>query len=151
MQIRVDDLTSPDVIALLQTHLEDMAKHSPPESVHALDLTELKQPSVTFWAAWENDELLGCGALQALDNKHGEIKSMRTAQAHLGRGVATALLAHMINFAKTQQLERLSLETGSGKEFSAAHALYTKFGFQHCEPFANYSLDPYSIFMTLKL
>jgi len=151
MDILADKLEHPAVIALLQEHLDDMAKHSPPESVHALDLSGLKKASVTFLSAWDGDTLLGCGALQELDAAHGEIKSMRTAKAHLGCGVASTLLSHIIDSAKQRGLERLSLETGSGPEFEAAHQLYSKFGFTECQPFGGYTLDPYSRFMTLQL
>ncbi len=151
MQIVVDDLTRPEVIALLDEHLEGMHDHSPPESVHALDPEGLQAPEVTFWTAWEGDDLLGCAALKQLDAGHGEIKSMRTTRAHLGRGVATALLRHLMNEARCRSYSRLSLETGSGAAFEPAHALYLKFGFQFCGPFADYVDDPFSRFMTLEL
>ncbi len=151
MKIIIDKLENPIVINLLEEHLADIAKHSPPESVHALNLTELKASDVTFWSVWEKSELLGCGALKELNSKHAEIKSMRTANAHLGRGVAAALLAHIIKEATRHNYQRLSLETGSTAEFKPAHALYEKFGFCECEPFSDYVEDPYSKFMTLSL
>jgi putative acetyltransferase len=151
MRIIEDDLTSAEVAALLDEHLDGMHEHSPPESVHALDLQGLKAPHVTFWTAWEGDELLGCGALKELDESHGEIKSMRTAQAHLGKGVASAILEHLVVEANRRCYARLSLETGSGAAFEASHALYLKFGFEFCGPFDNYVEDPFSRFMTREL
>ncbi len=148
MEIRVDDLRGEAIAGLLREHLEGVAKHSPPESIHALDLEALRTPSITFWCAWEDGELLGCGALKELDVAHGEIKSMRTAEAHLRRGVASRLLQHIIEEAKQRGYRRLSLETGSMEAFEPAHKLYTRFGFQPCPPFADYREDPYSRFMT---
>ncbi len=151
MQIRVDDLTGAKIQQLLQQHLQGMAEHSPPESIHALDLEALRQSAITFWTAWDGDELLGCGALKELDPGHAEIKSMRTASAHLRRGVARAMLAHIIEEAKQCGYRRLSLETGSAEAFAPAHRLYASYGFQFCGPFADYRLDPYSVFMTRQL
>ena len=151
MKIIQDDLASPEVAALLNEHLDDMALHSPPESIHALDLDALRQPNITFWTAWDGSELLGCGALQQLDEVHGEIKSMRTARAHLRRGVGSAILAHIIDAARSRSFERLSLETGSGPAFEPAHLMYQKFGFEFCGPFGAYKPDPFSRFMTLQL
>jgi putative acetyltransferase len=148
MDIRLDDLTSAQITELLREHLQGMARHSPPESVHALDLDGLRQPDVSFWSAWEGDELLGCGALKQLDGEHGEIKSMRTSSAHLRKGVAARLLQHIIDEAGRRSYRRLSLETGSAQAFAPARRLYARFGFQPCAPFADYVDDPYSVFMT---
>ena len=112
MDIRVDDLNGPEIAQLLQEHLQSMALHSPPESVHALDLQALRQPEITFWSAWQDGALAGCGALKELDPLHGEIKSMRTATLHLRKGVAVQLLAHIIKEAERRLYRRLSLETG---------------------------------------
>jgi len=146
--IRVDDLRGPQVQQLLQQHLHDMTRYSPPESIHALDLDELRRPEVTFWTAWHADELLGCGALKELEPRHGEVKSMRTAHAHLRKGVARKMLTHIIAVARRRGYARLSLETGANAAFTPARALYTSFGFTYCEPFAQYVPDPYSVFMT---
>jgi len=151
MRIIADDLTGADVVALLDEHLQCMIRHSPAESVHALDLPALRAPDITFWTARQGTKLLGCAALKELDARHGEIKSMRTARAHLGKGVATALLAHLIKESIRRSYLRLSLETGSGSAFEPAHALYRKFGFVYCGPFGEYREDPFSRFMTLKL
>lgn len=151
MQIVEDDLTGDAVAALLNEHLTGMRQHSPPESVHALDLAGLRSPGITFWTAWDGEQLLGCGALKELDEQHGEIKSMRTAQAHVGKGVASAILSKLIQEAIRRSYRRLSLETGSGPAFDAAHRLYLKFGFAYCGPFGNYREDPFSRFMTLEI
>ena len=113
MNIEVDDLSGSAIRELLQAHLQSALLDSPPESVHALDVEGLRKPEVTFWAAWENDELLGCGALKELDSQHGEIKSMRTASGRLRKGVARSLLIHIIDEARRRGYSRLSLETGS--------------------------------------
>ncbi|MFC5450073.1 GNAT family N-acetyltransferase [Paenibacillus aestuarii] len=151
MDIKQDDLTGSQIAALIAEHLHGMTLHSPPESIHALNLEGLKQPDVTFWSAWEEEELLGCGALKQLDEQHGELKSMRTATAHLRKGVARRVLEHIITEAKQRGYKRLSLETGSMEAFSPARTLYASVGFQDCGPFADYEEDPYSIFMTMEL
>ena len=151
MNIIIDDVTHPAVLALLEEHLADMHAFSPPESVHALDHDELRRSDVTFWTAWEGDELLGCGALKELDATHGEIKSMRTSRRQLRRGVGAAILEHIIAVARERGYARLSLETGSGGPFEAALCFYEKHGFSYCEPFADYILDPFSRFMTRAL
>ena len=151
MGIRVDDLSSPEIIQLLQEHLQSAALHSPPESVHALDVEALRKPDITFWSAWEGLELMGCGAIKELDPRHGEIKSMRTASAHLRKSVAARLLQHILEEAKRRSYERLSLETGSMEAFAPARRLYASFGFKPCGPFADYIEDPYSVFMTREL
>lgn len=148
MKILVDDLNSPAVIALLQEHLHAMTLHSPPESIHALDVSALKKPGITFWAVWQDDELMGCGALKQLDRQHGEIKSMRTSSKHLRKGVAARLMQHILDEAGKRKYRRLSLETGSMEAFAPARKLYANFGFAYCEPFADYVEDPNSVFMT---
>jgi putative acetyltransferase len=157
MHIRIDDLEGPEIRALLEEHLRHMHSLSPPESVHALDLGALKQPEVTFWTVWsapEGGELMGCGALKQIGPTHGEVKSMRTPAAWRGRGVARAMLAHLIEHARARGLERLSLETGSEPGFAPARALYEAFGFTYCPAFEGYedvADDPNSVFMTLEL
>ena len=151
MSITEGGLDDPDVLALLREHLQGMADHSPPESIHALDVGGLKAPGITFWTMRDGSEVLGCIALKQLDERHGEIKSMRTASAHLRKGVGAALLEHLVAEARRRGYERLSLETGSGPGFEAAHALYRKFGFVECGPFADYREDPFSRFMTIVL
>ena len=151
MDIRIDDLRGPQIIRLLNEHLHSMTLHSPPESVHALDLAALRQPDISFWSVWQEAELMGCGAIRELDPQHGEIKSMRTASAHLRQGVAAALMRHILAEASRRRYRRLSLETGSAPAFAAARSLYASFGFQYCEPFGDYVPDPHSVFMTRTL
>jgi putative acetyltransferase len=151
IRIVAGDLDSGPVIALLGQHLQGMAEHSPPQSIHALGLQDLKSRDITFWTAWIGEELCGCCALKELDAKHGEIKSMRTTEAHLRKGVAAAMLEHIVTEAKQRSYERLSLETGSGPGFDAALTFYEKAGFAYCGPFADYNEDPFSRFMTLDL
>jgi putative acetyltransferase len=151
MLIRVDDLRGPEIAAMLEEHLDDMRAASPPESTHALDLDGLRRPDITFWTAWDGNVLVGCGALKELDPAHGEIKSMRTAATHRGRGVASATLTRILEEAAGRGYRRLSLETGSGEFFAPARTLYAKFGFVPCPPFADYWDDPNSCFLTREL
>ena len=151
MEIKLDDLTGTKIAALLREHLANMAENSPPESIHALPLEELRRPDITFWSVWSGAELLGCGALKELSPQHGEIKSMRTASPHRRKGVAAALVEHILREARRRNYERVSLETGSMEAFAPAHRLYRKFGFRDCPPFADYVEDPNSIFMTIEL
>lgn len=148
MQIRVDDLAGPEIRVLLAEHLRSMHQISPPESVHALDVNGLLQPDVTFWSAWSSGELLGCGALKELNPTHGEIKSMRTVFAHRRKGVGRTMLQYIIAEAHRRSYSRLSLETGSMQAFEPARRLYESFGFTYCSPFAGYSEDPNSVFLT---
>jgi putative acetyltransferase len=151
MEIRIDDLQGAAIAALLQVHLDAMHQHSPPESVHALDLDALRHPSITFWTAWEGDALMGCGALKTHSATHAELKSMRTATGHERKGVARALLRHMEARARAKGVLRVSLETGTNAPFFPAHRLYEGEGFVECGPFADYQLDPWSRFMTKAL
>ncbi len=151
MQIRIDDLSGPEIRGLLKEHLASMRRISPPESVHALPIEGLRRPEVTFWSAWENGELLGCGALKELGAQQGEIKSMRTVSGHLRKGVAKAMLDYIIGEAARRGYSRLSLETGSMAAFEPARQLYARAGFEFCGPFADYTDDPNSVFMTKEL
>jgi putative acetyltransferase len=152
LDIREDDLTGSAIAALLNEHLADMHAITPEESVHAMDLDALREdPNITFFSLWDDDALLGCGALKQLDGNCGEIKSMRTAGTHRRRGVAARLLEHIIRIAADRGLTMLYLETGSMAEFSAARGLYERYGFEYCPPFADYREDPNSVFMCRKL
>jgi putative acetyltransferase len=151
MKIEVDDLSRPAVHALLNEHLQSMYELSPPESVHALDLENLRMPEVTFWTAWEGPVLVGCGGLKELDRRHGEVKSMRTPNSRRRKGVGRTMLSHIIQVARSRSYERLSLETGSMDAFNPAQKLYESFGFTYCGPFGEYVEDPNSLFMTIRL
>jgi putative acetyltransferase len=165
--IRVDRaLTHPQVIALLEEHLAGMRAASPPECVFALDLNGLRRPEITFLTAWrlpadgsahEEGELVAMGALKELTSTnattggHGELKSMRTSARHLRQGAAQAILTELLNLASERGYARVSLETGSTQPFEPAMAMYRRFGFVDCGPFADYREDPFSRFMTSSL
>ncbi len=151
MHITPDNLTGPEIRDLLETHFAGMLANSPKDSCHFLDFEGLKGPGITFWSVWDAGSLMGCGALKEIDPTHGEVKSMRTHEAHLRKGAAAAMLEHIIATARERGYQRLSLETGSGESFDAAHALYLRHGFAYCGPFADYTDDPFSQFMTLSL
>jgi putative acetyltransferase len=151
MEIRCGSLDDPRVLALLAIHLRSARAETAPGSAHALDLDGLKGPNVDFWTIWEGDELLGMGALKYLGPGHYEVKSMHTLHTLRGRGIGSAMLRHLIAAARERGATRLSLETGSWDYFRPAMAFYRKHGFVACEPFADYVLDPNSVFMTLKL
>ena len=151
MTIQPDDPGAPDVRALLTEHLATMHAVTPRESVHALDVTHLRQPDITFWTAREAGVLLGCGALRVLTPEAGEVKSMRSVEAHRGRGVGRALLARIVDEARARGMVRLSLETGAMAYFDPARRLYRAAGFAPCPPFGDYTDDPNSVWMTLDL
>ena len=151
MKIEIDDLTRPAIHALLNEHLRSMHALSPPESVHALDLESLRRPEITFWTAWAGPMLLGCGALLELSRTHGEVKSMRTPEAHRRSGAGRALLMQIVATARAKGYDRLSLETGSMPAFVPARRLYASAGFTETGPFGAYIEDPNSVFMTLAL
>ena len=140
------DLDDPRVRALLAHHVS--SSRATGGCDHSLEVDELKAPGIQLWAAWDDDRLLGVGALQRLAPDHGEIKSMHTANRCRRRGVGSALLLHIIAAARAAGMRRLSLETGSADYFVAARALYQKHGFVVCEPFGEYALDPSSVYMT---
>jgi putative acetyltransferase len=148
MKIVVDDLSGPEIRALLREHVDEMRSISPPGSVHALDLAGLLKPEITFWSVHDTDGLVGCGALKELDPSTAELKSMRTARNATRRGVASTLLTHIIGESRRRRYDRLYLETGAEDFFAPARALYTRFGFEPCEPFAGYTHDPNSVYLT---
>jgi putative acetyltransferase len=151
VEIRVDDLSGPEIAEFLEDHIRDMRSVSPPESKHALDLEGLRKPDITFWTVWEHHQLVGCGAIKELDSTHGEIKSMRTRSSHRGKGVGSFVLQHILRVAKERGYRRVSLETGSMPFFEPARRLYRSHGFRDCAPFANYKEDPNSVFLTKDL
>ena len=151
MHIERDDLSRPAVLALLSEHLSNMYELSPPESVHALDVSKLQGQDITFWTAWDEGVLLACGALKELSPTHGEVKSMRTPNALRRRGAGRAILTHIIRAARERGYERLSLETGAAEAFIPAQRLYESAGFIYCGPFEGYRADPNSVFMTMEI
>jgi len=149
--VAIDDPRAADVRELLGHHLTFAHRHTPPENVHALDLTGLLDPSVTFFSYRVSGTLLGVGALKELDERHGEVKSMHTAQEARGRGIGRALLAHLLAVARERGYLRISLETGTMPAFAAARALYASAGFTPCGPFGDYTTSPSNTWMTLAL
>ena len=151
MKLVLGDIDHPQVLALLQAHLDGMHATSPPEHVHALDVSGLKHPSMSFWSARNGGDILGCGALKELSKTQGEIKSMRTHSGHLRKGVAAYILEHILKDAKARGYSKLSLETGRGRGFDPALKLYLKYGFQYGEAFGNYEANEFSQFLHLNL
>ena len=145
------DFSDPRVIALLEIHLTSAQAETAPGSAHALNLSELQSPDISFWTIWDDETLLAIGALKRLSVHHGEVKSMHTAEAMRGRGVGSAMLRHIIAAARASRMARLSLETGSWDYFQPARTLYRRHGFAECSSFGDYSPDPNSSFMSLDL
>lgn len=151
MRIIEDDLTGEAIQELLRIHAEGMLISSPEGACHFFDLAGLQAPEVTVWSIWDGDALAGCGAIREIDSGHGEVKSMRTAEAHLGKGVGRQMLQHIIDTGRSRGYERISLETGSTPQFDAAIHLYERFGFEPCGPFDTYEPNDFSRFLTLTL
>jgi putative acetyltransferase len=145
------DLDDPRVRALLEHHVKSARAATAPGSDHALDVEGLRVPDITFWAAWDDDALVGVGALKRLSDDHGEIKSMHTVRDRRRRGVGSAMLLHIIDAARAMGMSRLSLETGSWEYFVPARELYKRHGFVECSPFGEYVPDPNSVFMCREL
>ena len=151
LRIELDDLSRPQVLALLQEHLRNMYELSPPDKVFAFDASKLRAPDVTFWTAWRGELLLGCAALKELSSTDGEIKSMRTPAALRRTGAGRALLNHIIDVARSRGYRDLYLETGSHPAFLPAQTLYGSAGFKRCGPFGPYRENGNSVFMSLSL
>ena len=151
MRLEIDDLSRPQVLALLEEHLRNMYELSPPEKVFAFDAGKLKAPELTFWTIWDNEDLLGCAALKELSPSQGEIKSMRTPKAMRRRGAGRALLAHIVEVSRGRNYEALFLETGCHPDFEAAQELYRSAGFVPCGPFGSYRENSNSVFMSMRL
>jgi putative acetyltransferase len=149
--IRIDNLEDGQVIKLLDEHHREMHRYSPSGSIHALDSSGVRDPSLTFWSARDGGNLAACGALKELSPGHGEIKSMRTADGYQRRGLAARILKRILEEARRRRYARLSLETGTNEAFFPAVTLYQKYGFRECGPFGNYGPDPYSRFFTLPI
>ncbi len=151
MKIQRGGLDNLQVQELLETHLSQARSETAPGSDHALDLQGLKSPEVEFWSMWANDEPVAIGAIRKISADHYEVKSMHTISSKRRSGIGSEMLLHLIRVARTRGVKRLSLETGSWEYFRPARALYSKFGFIESQPFADYVLDPNSVFMTLDL
>lgn len=149
MKIQVDTIDKKDIQELLQSHLDSMMEISPSESVHALNIDAFKNSEITLWSLRENGELLGCVALKELDSNHAELKSMKTHLKHLRKGVAGKLLNHVMTEAQNRGYKKISLETGNRKAFEPAQNLYKKHGFEFCKPFADYTDEINSVYMSI--
>ena len=151
MNITEGGLDDPRVQALLAHHFHTARAETAPGSAHALDLSGLKSPDIRFWSVWDDDQVIGVGALKRLSETDGEVKSMHTAQSSRRKGVGSAMLRHIVAAARQMGLSRVSLETGSWPYFEPARELYRRHGFVDCPPFGDYVVDPNSVFMTLAL
>ena len=140
-----------EVNELLKKHFVELRSVSPEGSAHVLDIQGLKDPSIKFWSLWEDDKLIGCGALKFLERNHGEFKSIRVANEFRKKGVGSRIINHLIEEAKKLKITKLSIETGAGEFFLPARNLFSKFGFKKCPPFAHYKEDPNSCYYTLDL
>lgn len=151
VEVRIDDLSSAEVQALVAEHLAGMRGNSPPGSVFALAIEGLRMPEITFWSAWKGLDLCGCGALRHLDSSSGELKSMRTRPAFLRQGVGQAVLNCILQTATARGYRSVHLETGTGPAFEAAHALYLRNGFAWSGPFGDYEASDFNVFMVKRL
>ena len=141
----------PEVNELLRKHFIELRSVSPEGSAHVLDISGLKDPTIRFWSLWEENELVGCGALKFLDKEHGEFKSIRVADKFRGRAIGEKIISHLIDQAKKIGIKKLSIETGAGDFFISARKLFQKFGFKSCKPFAHYKEDPNSCYFDLEI
>tara|TARA_B100000700_G_scaffold316842_1_gene407106 strand:+ start:13 stop:468 length:456 start_codon:yes stop_codon:yes gene_type:complete len=146
-----NNFDNPEVNELLTKHFIELRSVSPEGSTHVLDIPGLKDKSIKFWSLWNNDELIGCGALKFLTNEHGEFKSIRIASKFRGKGYGAKIIEHLILEAKNLNVKKISVETGAGIFFSPARKLFSKFGFKKCEPFAHYKDDPNSCYFSLEI
>ena len=145
------NFNKPEVNKLLISHFIELSSVSPVNKGHVLDIPGLKNPSIKFWSLWENDQLIGCGALKFLDKEHGELKSIRVADSFRRKGNGFKVINHLINEAKELNIKKISLETGTGNFFTPARKLFDKCGFKVCKPFAHYKKDPNACYMSLLL
>ena len=145
------NFNKPEVNKLLISHFIELSSVSPVNKGHVLDIPGLKNPSIKFWSLWENDQLIGCGALKFLDKEHGELKSIRVADSFRRKGNGYKVINHLISEAKKLSIKKISLETGTGDFFTPARKLFDKCGFKVCEPFAHYKKDPDACYMSLLL
>ena len=142
---------NPEVDELLRKHFIELRSVSPAGSTHVLDIDGLKNPSIKFWSLWENEKLMGCGALKFLNESHGEFKSIRVADQYRGKGYGKKIISHLIAEAKELKIKKISIETGSGEFFKSARRLFKNFGFEKCEPFSHYKTDANSCYMSLEI
>ena len=146
-----NNFDDPQVNELLTKHFIELRSVSPEGSSHVLDIPGLKDPSIKFWSLWENNKLVGCGALKFLEKNHGEFKSIRVADEFKKKGIGERIIKHLIDEAIKLKISKLSIETGAGEFFLPARKLFVKFGFKSCPPFAHYKEDPNSCYYTLNI
>ena len=144
----VGNFDNPEVNKLLTDHFVELRAASPEGSAHVLDIPGLKVPSIRFWSLWENEKLLGCGALKFLSKDHGEFKSIRIHDYFRNKGNGIKVINHLMNEAKKLKIKRLSIETGAGNFFEPARKLFKKCNFEPCKPFAHYKEDVNSMYFT---
>ncbi len=137
-----------EVNQLLKKHFKELRAASPEGSAHVLDIPGLMIPSIKFWSLWEESQLMGCGALKFLEKNHGEFKSIRIHDDFRGKGYGEKIINHLINEAKKLNINRISIETGSGNFFAPARKLFENCGFKPCPPFAHYKEDVNSLYLT---
>tara|TARA_Y100000022_G_scaffold194112_1_gene198077 strand:+ start:406 stop:873 length:468 start_codon:yes stop_codon:yes gene_type:complete len=137
-----------EVNQLLKKHFKELRAASPEGSAHVLDIPGLMIPSIKFWSLWEESQLMGCGALKFLEKNHGEFKSIRIHDDFRGKGYGEKIINHLINEAKKLNINRISIETGSGDFFAPARKLFENCGFKPCPPFAHYKEDVNSLYLT---
>ena len=146
-----NNFDDPKVNELLTKHFIELRSVSPDDSCHVLDIEGLKHPTIKFWSFWDNNQLIGCGALKFIDKSHGEFKSIRIEDKYRRKGMSSEIISHLIEQAKKNGIKKLSIETGAGKFFEPARKLFKKFGFKTCDPFANYKEDPNSCYFNLEI
>ena len=151
MKSREGNFDNQEVDQLLKKHFIELRSVSPAGSAHVLDTDGLKDPSIKFWSLWENEKLMGCGALKFLNENHGEFKSIRVADLYRGKGYGEKIITYLIQKSKKLNIKRISIETGSGEFFKSARKLFKKSGFKECEPFGHYKIDSNSCYMTLSI
>ena len=146
-----NNFDDPEVNELLKKHFIELRSVSPEGSTHVLDIPGLKDPSIKFWSLWEDEKLIGCGALKFLNTYHGEFKSIRIVDKFRKNGLGVKIINHLINEAKRLDIKKISVETGTGDFFSPARKLFKKCGFKSCKPFAHYKEDPNSCYFSIDL
>jgi len=146
-----NNFDNPQVNELLVKHFVELKKVSPEGSTHVLDINGLKDSTIKFWSLWENNQLIGCGALKILEKGHGEFKSIRVEDSFRKKGIGEKIVSHLIDKAKILKIKKISIETGAGDFFKPARNLFSKFGFKPCSPFAHYKKDPNSCYLNLIL
>tara|TARA_B100001029_G_C15029297_1_gene435803 strand:- start:15 stop:470 length:456 start_codon:yes stop_codon:yes gene_type:complete len=151
MKVIENNFDNTDVNDLLIKHFIELRSVSPDDSCHVLDIKGLKDPTIKFWSFWENNQLIGCGALKFLDKENGEFKSIRVKDEFRGKGVGKKIISHLIAASKREGIKKLSIETGAGDFFGSARKLFKKFGFKTCAPFANYKKDSNSCYFDLEI